>query len=514
VPSNSTPILIVGAGPTGLAMALWLKKCGIQFRIIDQAAKPGTTSRALAVQSRTLEFYQMLGISDLLLQESLLVPELAMWRSGKKVATAKLGKLGKDLSPFPYIVFCSQDVHEAMLCRVLADLDIQVERETVLVGFSQDAEGVTAEIKGPKGAETVRASYLCGCDGAHSETRHGINSKFSGGTYQQVFFVADVVATGEMIQGSVQISISPKDFCIVMPMKAQGTVRLTGLVPPESEGKEKISYEDVAQSVALNTGLMVSNVNWFSSYHVHHRVAEKFQEGRVFLCGDAGHIHSPAGGQGMNTGIGDAVNLAWKLSNVMKGRASEVILPSYAVERMAFAHLLVQTTDTAFKAIASRSASGSFFRAYILPNLFGLLTEFPTFLKMAFRTISQIRIHYHQSPLSDGQAGGLKGGDRLPWVRFPKGDNYIVLQSLDWQIHVYGLPASFLKELGRQFDIPVHEFQWNEDAREKGLEKNAAYLVRPDGYIAVAAPAQDIVTLKNFIHKISLKRLAQKPSVK
>jgi 2-polyprenyl-6-methoxyphenol hydroxylase-like FAD-dependent oxidoreductase len=508
VQTSSTQVLIVGAGPTGLVMALWLKKCGIDFRIIDQAAKPGTTSRALAVQSRTLEFYQMLGISDLLLQKGLLVPELMMWRSGKKVATAKLGKLGKDLSPFPYIVFCSQDVHEALLCQVLADLDVQIERETALVGFTQDTEAVTAEIKGPKGVEKIRALYLCGCDGAHSETRHGIQSKFPGGTYQQVFFVADVIATGEMMQGSVQISVSPKDFCIVMPMKTQGTVRLTGLVPPESENKEKISFEDVAQSVALNTGLKISKVNWFSSYHVHHRVAEKFQEGRVFLCGDAGHIHSPAGGQGMNTGIGDAINLAWKLADVIKGRSSEAIISSYAIERMAFAKVLVQTTDTAFKAIASRSAWGSFFRAYILPSLFGSLTEFSTFLKFAFRTISQIRIHYHESPLSEGDAGKIRGGDRLPWVRFPKGDNYQVLQSLGWQIHVYGSSSASIQEFGKKFALPVREFIWNEEAREKGLLQNAAYLIRPDGYVAVAAAAQDIVALTNFAQRIGLKRLA------
>ncbi len=505
--SQQTSVLIVGAGPTGLAIALWLKKRGIAFRIIDQSSKPGTTSRALAVQSRTLEFYKQLGISDRLLEKSLLVPDLIMWRSGKQVATAKLGQLGKNLSPFPYIVFCSQDVHEALLCDVLKEMDVEVERNTQLISFSQSSEGVTAEIKGPKGLETVKASYICGCDGAHSTVRHEIGAKFPGGTYSQVFFVADVVATGEMMQGSVQISVSPKDFCIVMPIKSQNSVRLTGLVPPENEAKENITYEDVSQSVAENTGLKVSKVNWFSSYHVHHRVAEKFREGRAFLCGDAGHIHSPAGGQGMNTGIGDAINLSWKLADVIQGRCSEKILTSYSTERMAFAKVLVQTTDTAFKLIASQSWIGSMFRAYVLPNLFAALTSTKVFLNFAFRTISQIRINYRQSEISQGQAEEVHGGDRLPWVRFPTGDNYHPLQSLDWQIHVYGIAASYLKELTKSFGIPVHEFPWNEDAREKGLLQEAAYLIRPDGYIAVASPAQDFVGLQNYLQHIGMKNL-------
>jgi len=500
VATRKKPILIVGAGPTGLVMALWLKKSGVPFRIIDKNSKPGETSRALAVQARTLEFYRQLGIADDLIQQGVIAKQLILRRAGKVAAIAKFGALGKDISHFAYLLFCSQDIHETFLCAVLKKMGVEIERETELLEFTEASDSVVAKIKTREKEEVVQAEYLCGCDGAHSVVRHGIKAEFAGGSYSQIFFVADVIATGEVADGGLQVSLSTKDFCIVMPIKSKGTIRLTGIVPPESENKKEITYEDVAQSVQKNTGLSVKSVNWFSSYRVHHRVAEKFQTERVFLAGDAGHIHSPAGGQGMNTGIGDAVNLAWKLAEVFKDRAHSSVLKSYEIERQAFAHVLIKSTDQAFKIIASRSWIGSLFRAYVLPQFFAFLTKFKFILTFMFRTVSQTRIQYHSSFLSEGTAGKIRAGDRLPWVHANADDNHSYLSSLEWQIHVYGsLDQSFKVELT---DFAIHQMPFSQEMKRKGFLENAAYLIRPDGYVALAIPSQNSAAVKNYFNKV------------
>lgn len=491
--NTKTPVLIVGAGPTGLILAVWLRKKGIAVRIIDKSDGPGKTSRAIAVQARTLEFYRQLGLADKLIDLGITVKNVTMWRSGKPVAVARIGKIGEGKSPFPYLLFCAQDVHEDLLIQTLKDMGTHVERKTELIEFSQDESGVSATLESPQGRETVSADFLCGCDGAHSSVRHGLKEGFPGGTYSQVFFVADVIASGKAGEEGVQLSLSSKDFCIIMPIKSRNTIRLTGLVPPESENKEKIKYSDVADSVAKNTGLNVTEVIWFSSYHVHHRVADGFHQGRVFLAGDAGHIHSPAGGQGMNTGIGDAINLAWKLAEVLQGKFSTQLLNSYEPERIAFARVLVKTTDTAFKFIANRSLMGSVFRAYILPTLFAFLVRFKVFLHFAFRTISQIRITYRKSFLSQGSAGKVVAGDRLPWVE----DNYQFLKSLDWQIHIYGKANSQFSREVKALQIPVHEITWN-----KEFLRDAVYLIRPDGYVGLALETQNVEIIKGYLKKI------------
>lgn len=501
---NQTSVLIAGAGPTGLVLALWLKRRGINFRIIDKSTAPGTTSRAIAVQARTLEFYKQLGIADQLIEAGTTTPQLILRRKGKIAAVAKFGALGKDVSPFPYLLFCSQDVHEALLVDLLKQEGVEIERQTELIGFEQNATSVTAHISKPKGKEIFTADYLCGCDGAHSIVRHQMPTEFPGGAYSQVFFVADVQATGEMAGGGVQISVSKKDFCIVMPIKTKGSIRLIGIVPPESEAKTNIIYEDVAHSVQVNSGLEVQKVNWFSSYSVHHRVAVDFQNGRVFISGDAGHIHSPAGGQGMNTGIGDAINLAWKLAEVIQGNFEPKLLQSYHEERHAFAKILIQTTDQAFKVIASRGIFGSFFRTYIMPEIFAALTRVPFFLKIMFRTVSQVRINYRGQSLSQGQAGDIVAGDRLPWVKTLKGDNYDQLKTLSWQIHIYGDALTDFKNAF--MNIPIIEYEWNAKLYQKGFLRHAAYLIRPDGHVAFAIERQDPILIKNYLMKIGYKQ--------
>ena len=497
--NKKIPVLIVGAGPTGLVLAIWLRRQGIAVRVVDKNSQAGTTSRALAVQARTLEFYRQLEIDKEVLSEGVTAQEILMRRSGKIIARAFLGPLGKEMSYFPYLLFYAQDLHENLLERKLKDLGVVVERQTELINFQQNENRVLVTLNTPRGQEIAEAEYLCGCDGAHSLVRHGLSTSFSGGTYSQVFFVADVQVENERVEETIQISLSPKDFCIILPIRNRSTVRLTGIVPPQAEHKTEVSYEDVAESVKCNSGLLVKKVNWFSSYRVHHRVAENFCQGRVFLAGDAAHIHSPAGGQGMNTGIGDAINLAWKLSEVLSGRFDQKLLSTYEPERKAFALVLVKTTDFVFRLVASRSFLGSYLRAFFLPGFFTFLTQFQFFLRIAFRTISQIRIRYPQSELSVGSVGSVRAGDRLPWGVFSGKDNFFSLKNLSWQVHVYGQVKEELAQAVKEVGFAIEQF--SEDPGGL-LSSKAAYLIRPDGYIGLILPNQDPQQLQSYLKKI------------
>lgn len=498
--TSTTPILIVGAGPTGLVLALWLRRAGVPFRLIDRANAPGTTSRAIAIQARTLEFYRQLGIDREIVAAGKAARALFFRRKGHVVATARFGDLGAGVSPFPYLVFLGQDAHEKILNERLRALDVEIERGSELLAVQPEGPGAVARIRRADGTEEeIHAQYLCGCDGAHSPVRHAI-AEFPGGAYSQVFYVADVQASGEQLDLGLQVSVSRDDFCILMPMK--NALRLIGIVPPELEGRAEITFEDLRPTVRANSGLEVSRVEWFSVYRIHHRVATRFRDGGIFLAGDAGHIHSPAGGQGMNTGIGDAVNLGWKLAAVLRGEAAPQILDTYESERRAFAQVLVRSTDRAFKLIASRNYLGSLVRAYVIPRLFAALTRWKFFLNLMFRTVSQIRIHYRQSLLSEGT---VNAGDRLPYLTFARGDNYEPLATRSWQLHVYGRLSDGLQAFARKRNLPVYQLERNEDAGRKGLARDGMYLVRPDGYLGLADDRQDLAHLQGYLNKWSLR---------
>ncbi|MGC1381079.1 MAG: FAD-dependent monooxygenase, partial [Candidatus Baltobacteraceae bacterium] len=323
---SDLPVLISGAGPSGLALALSLVHRGVPFRIIDENAGPGEHSRAMAVQARTLEFYQQFGIGDEVVNEGIVIQRahlrtgLAAER-GEHEQTVYFNEIGTGLSPYPFVLSYPQDDHERFLVAKLHALGIEVERNAKLTGLSEDGASMTATVADGDGhVETIRAAYVCGCDGAHSAVRQLLGVGFSGGTYDQMFFVADV-KTAESIQPDLYGNLGSDVLVLMLPVRSSGMERLIGLVPPQLCGKADLSFEDVRSYAEPLLGVTVAEVNWFSAYHVHHRVADRFRAGRAFLLGDAGHVHSPVGGQGMNTGIGDAMNLGWKLASVVRERA-------------------------------------------------------------------------------------------------------------------------------------------------------------------------------------------------
>jgi 2-polyprenyl-6-methoxyphenol hydroxylase-like FAD-dependent oxidoreductase len=492
--STDTDVLVAGAGPTGLVLALWLTRCGARVRIIDKTPEPGTTSRALGVQARTLELYRQIDLADDVVARGRRATAANMWVSGRHVARAVFGDIGAGISPYPYVLIFSQDEHERLLIARLNEIGVVIERPTELVDFEEEGDRIVARLKGPDGTVTrCAAAYLAGCDGAHSVVRETLNIGFTGGTYAHLFYVADVDGGGAAMNGEVHVALDETDFLAMFPLTGDRRARLVGTVRDEAEHQhEQLSWNDVSKRVIDWMPIDVARVNWFSTYRVHHRVADGFRTGRAFLVGDAAHIHSPVGAQGMNTGIGDAVNLAWKLAAVVRGDVDRTILDTYETERIAFARRLVATTDQAFTGVTSSSAFARALRLHIVPLLIPSLFAFPAFRRLAFRTVSQTAVNYRGSALSRGAAGPVQGGDRLPWVKTNTGDvpadNFTALTSVDWQVHVYGEAAPELRVVCEQRRLPLHVFAWRPAMRRNGLRRNAMYLVRPDGYIALADP--------------------------
>jgi len=495
-------VLIVGAGPTGLVLALWLARAGTPFRLIDKNSGPGQASRAMAVQARTLEFYRQLGIADEVVAAGFRLDRLHLRNRSREIAVAPLGDVGRGISPFPFALSLPQDDHERLLTERLREAGHAVEWDTELVGFSQQGDGVSASLRKPDGEESWAGAYLCGCDGAHSAVREGLGVGFPGGTYDQRFYVADAEADGPWSDRDITAYIAERTFCLAFPVRERGMFRFIGVVPEPLQGRDDLTFEDLRGEVEQVTGTRVTRVNWFSVYRVHHRVAEHFRDGRVFLSGDAGHVHSPAGGQGMNTGIGDAVNLAWKLAAVVGGKADPVVLASYEAERMPFAQSLVRTTDRVFEAAVGRGLFSRLVRSVFAPTILPFALRFAAARRAQFRLVSQTRITYRGSPLCDGSAGDVHAGDRLPWVEGL--DNFAPLTSMGWQVHVYGEASSGIRAFAASVNLPLHEWPWTREAGKAGLARDAVYLVRPDGHVGFASREPETEALQGYLARFGI----------
>jgi 2-polyprenyl-6-methoxyphenol hydroxylase-like FAD-dependent oxidoreductase len=514
VTDTRSTVLIVGAGPTGLVLALWLARLDVSVRIIDKSAEPGTTSRAVAVQARTLEFYRQLGISSGVVENGVKVAALNLWTRNGRAAHVPLAGLGDGLSPFPFPLIFPQDAHERLLIDRLSELGVTVERRTELVRFDQGEDGVSAVIKRADGTrEMYEAAYLAGCDGARSVVRETMGVGFPGGTYSGVFYVADVVGQGPVTNGEIHIELDSADFLVVFPMHGPGHLRLIGPASwDETREHRELKFEDISQRLITNLKLNITAVNWFSTYHVHHRVASSFRDRRAFLLGDAAHVHSPVGGQGMNTGIGDAVNLAWKLAAVMRGDSPRSLLDTYELERIGFARQLVATTDRAFSFITRRGKLAAILRTRIIPRILPLAFRLSAMRRLLFRTVSQIGVSYRESPLSVGATGSLHAGDRLPFVQIDSSsDNFAPLALVAWQVHIYGEPRAGVVEVCADLGISFHEFAWSSQMARTGLQRAALYLVRPDGYIALADSTADAQRLRSYFVDIARIKLPSSP---
>ena len=496
---SSPQILIVGAGPTGLVLALVLTRRGVPFRIVAKGSGPGEASRAMVLQARTLEFYAQLGIADDVVDRGVRMEAAHLIEGGREAVSLSLRDIGAGMSPYPFALCFPQDDHERVLVDRLASLGVEIEWNTELTSFEQDGDGVRAVLRQGGADEVCEAAYLCGCDGAHTIVRPRLGIGFPGGTYDQLFYVADV-ALDAPPTGDLVMHLGERSLVMRLPVRSTGRHRLIGIVPPDLQGRDRIGFEDVRSSAEALLGIRVLETTWFSTYRVHHRVADRFRAGRAFLAGDAGHLHSPAGGQGMNTGIGDAVNLSWKLAEVVSGRADPSLLDSYESERLPFARWLIERTDRAFQAMVGRGWTSDVLRRWLLPHLAPVATSLPAVRRALFATLSQTWITYRGSAPSEGGTGEIRGGDRLPWT----GDNYASLAGMAWRLHVYGDADPAFAAAAEDLGLDLDRFAWTDQAARAGLSRDAAYLVRPDGHVGLASPEQDPAALRRYADRLGL----------
>ena len=494
-------VLIAGAGPSGLFLALTLARQGASVRLVDRHAGPSVESRAMGVQARTLEFYRMAGLADEAIALGIRTGNAHVWVEGRERAGFSLADMGAGQSPYPYLLTLAQDVHERFLLERLARMGVVPEWETELVGLVQTETAVTATLRHADGSsERIVVPWLVGCDGARSFVRQALGIAFAGGTSEGLFFVADVLNMSP--NTDVHVGIGPETLALMMPVRTSGMQRLIGIVPDAVAQRGAVTFADVGPRAAELLGTNVREVNWFSTYRVHHRVADRFRVGRCFIAGDAGHIHSPVGGQGMNTGLGDSMNLGWKLGHVIAGKADPRILDSYEPERITFARSLIASTDAAFQKMVADGWMARQLRLRIAPWLVRTLTRFAATQRKLFQTVSQIRISYQDSALSAGTAGGIRAGDRLPWVAAH--DTHAVLDGRTWSAHAAGrVDTDTLKAL-KDTGIAFH--QWPDDTamRKAGYLAGALYLVRPDGYVGLADPRPGAATINDYLSRHGL----------
>lgn len=529
-----TDVLIVGAGPTGLMLANQLVKRNTSVMIIDCNPGPSVQTKALGVQARTLEIYSHLGIANRAIELGTRATGASMWIKGKRAARVPLGDIGVDMSAYPFLLILGQDDNEKLLGEVLHDRGTDVQWDTRLVDLTQTPEGVIAKLEHADESVTdITAKWVAGCDGARSTVRSACSIPFTGAPYQHVFYVADTRATGSMVPAELNVYLWRGGFHLFFPLRGTDHWRVVGIVPPELRSgtdRRELGFDAVAPFISKEvgnaaTGSAVSfrECSWFSTYHVHHRSAERFRDRRCFLLGDAAHIHSPVGAQGMNTGLQDAYNLGWKLALVASGAAHDSLLDSYESERMPVAERLLRTTDRAFTFLISERWAAEMFRMQIFQRIVALAMSRERSRKLAFRTISQIGIRYPRSMLSRTLTrfpeGAPCAGDRFPWLQLrltPGGPVEDLFQKLDdtrFNLLVFGqpLPAARLPGLdgGLMLIHVIPEDSFNDQVlAQTHIQKPSFYLLRPDGHVGLAGANLDASGLSSYLSECVKLRMA------
>jgi len=430
-----------------------------------------------------------------------------IWERSQVRQTADFRSTGEGLSKYPFVLIFPQNRHEQLLNEELSQHGIRIDRETELVELSQNDNYATATLKKKDGTtEKVDASYVIGCDGSSSRTRQCSSIENPGGTYEHRFYVADTIIdtskSPHMSPADMNLCFSGYDFTMVFPLPHDQTVRLIGICP-DGVDPSTITIDSLRPSIKRNSGVEVEKVNWLSTYKVQHRVASSFRDRHVFLCGDAAHVHSPVGGQGLNYSVQDATNLAWKLHTVCSGQSpnnnnGDDILDTYCTERESHARSLVSTTDRVFTLVTDKGWIGTFYRHVVMGYVVPVLAKFAFVGRYVFPHLSQTGIAYPDSKLSvngPGSSGSVVAGSRLPWIgNLEKGgaDNFEPLNGL-WQMQIYGQEADEqLKEWGSEKGVEIVEIvPTQKEAQEKGLLPGTICLLRPDGYIGYISSVKD-----------------------
>ena len=513
--TTQTEVIIIGAGPTGLALACQLIRYGIDFVIIDSKEDVTPFSKALGVHARTLEIYEQLGIAKQAVAQGTIAGKVRLLYADKIRGELDISSIGQGMSAYPYMLVLEQSKNERLLYDYMLAHGKDVMWQTSLVSFSQTETEVTAQVKhGDNQSHTFEAKYLVGCDGPKSDVRHGLGLAFEGSTFERLFYVADVRIDWRFSHDALHVCLTPNSVVAFFPMPGEHRYRIVGAFPEGFEQDEgETLYEEIEERIKLESqiALEISQVNWFSTYKVHTRHVENFSSGRCFLAGDAAHIHTPAGGQGMNTGIQDAYNLAWKLAFVLQGKASSKLLDSYSEERLPNAKKLLRTTDRMFNLLAGSNKWVNIIRT-IFPPLAKYIVRLNGVKKRFFPLISQIGINYRKSSLSQHSADkvfDVKAGDRMPYFLI---DNVSIYNKLyDPKFHLLTFTNS-QDGLQNKADEIKTKYAHILDyqiltlslvvVKVFGIDKSFTVLLRPDNHIALISTDTSLENVELYLKEV------------
>lgn len=531
VPEGHFSVLIVGAGPSGLMMAAQLLRYGVQPLIIDSKKGPTNQSRALAVQARSMEIYRQMGLADRALQEGIQAESVSIQNEEQELVHLSLKNLGKNSTLFPFVHLFEQSKNERLLLDFLTQKCCPVYWDTTLADLVQEENQLQLHLKSTDKNSIVTTDWLIGADGAHSSVRKFLQIDFKGQAYANQFLLADVAFEQIFADNQITLKLGNASFTGLFPMK-NNRFRVVATLPKRFENQQNLTFEDIETDLAkmLPQNFRIKTCHAFSVYKLHHRMAEKFRHKNSFLIGDAAHIHSPAGGQGMNTGLQDAYNLAWKLAGVINQNYQPQILESYAEERMPVARKLLQTTDRAFNFINSKNPINRLLKNLILPFATRFFWKQENWREFGFKTISEIGISYRDRKinLNLSQTKNIKAGDRLPYIKI-----FDEKKQQETDLHVWCLKPGFtfialgklsehdLFGLARWISLNYPQLNFfylpfsvkNKavfDCFEMKEGERKAIIVRPDMYIGYLNDAIHVELIADYLEKIVGYRSATK----
>ncbi|MGH8220257.1 MAG: FAD-dependent monooxygenase [Steroidobacteraceae bacterium] len=455
-----TDVLIVGAGPVGLFLANECARRGVRWRLIETRASQSEHSKALAIFPRTLEIFDMAGIADRFVGAANRVTAVAVETRRHRLATMRFEPRE---TPYPFIAMVPQDLTEQLLCELLGARAGHVDYRTTFVSAQPHDDRVVVTIDRAGSAETIRASFVVGCDGAHSSVRHALGVGFDGAEYADLFLLADVATNDAFPASEMQLCPSASGPVAIFPMSATRR-RIVGTIDEAIGERPSLELVQRVLSERGPAGLEVRALHWSSYFRVHHRLARTLRIGRVFLAGDAAHIHSPFGGQGMNTGLHDVWNLAWKLDLFLRGRANAALLDSYSAERLPVIKSVIAMTDRLTRIMGTPSKFAQALRNVVIP----MVSRLAPFQHAFVDRLSELGVAYEGSPIVEGD------GSRF----------------FDETIRGGRIGSRFLLFIGRDVDPDAREAamalcrKWSDLIELREGTDDSITLVRPDGYVA------------------------------
>lgn len=519
-PHDTTEVLIVGAGPTGLMIACQLAVHQVSFRIIDKNATSSQNSGALIVQARTLEIFEQLGIASEAIDQGIIADRVEILYNSIKIAGTSIKNIGQNLSQFPLLLMLEQSKTEKILQKFLEKHDCHVERNVQFKSFKENNNSITTDVIRPDGSgQTIVSNYLIGADGSKSTIRNILNIPFKGKTYSRPIYILDCRAISEIRSGSISFAFSRQSVAGFFPLVNQRW-RIDGSFPERIKKSKTITLETVTKGLQHwnNLNFELQDTEWFSVSHSQQKYARTIRKGNCFLAGDSAHVNTPVGAQGMNAGLQDAHNLAWKLAFVLQQKAKPELLDSYSTERLGISKGFARYADVVFKLVTNRNFAVRLLRTFMLKvffeRIFSKLENKEKPRLKFFKSISQINIHYKPALGSYKELeklflrGTPKPGYRLPYVEFvyesKNTNSHQILNAAGFTLLLLAEELTVeIQSISEKYKLAVallkHLPETDKIYTNLGITNSGYYLIRPDMYIAFRSPTLDSGHLGRYL---------------